>query len=903
MPDFAEYVRERLGSLDLSLDREGEVVEEIAEHMRASYEAARGRGVSEREALEIAESSFVPWENLRRSIAQADRKPTAESGPEDCGRSQGHRGTATRIKTIVASLWQDVRFGMRTFGKRPLFTAVAIGTLGLGIGATTTMFSVVDGVLLRQLPFDKPAELVTVWKTWPHHDWTGGLFWREFAEFRDNATSFTSFQEAAVHRPERMVMTGSGEPATLLAGVASASLFPMLGVRPQLGRVFQPGEDGPDAVPVVMLSGELWRNRFGSDSSVIGQTITLDEAPYEVIGVLPPGFRLRGQSQGAVLHEIETGVNTGERDVWLPVGFNGDDLQSWSMNLEFVGRLSPGVTVGQARSEVRAALQRGREQDGMEVRLASLKEDDTAGFQLPLLLLLGAAGVLSLVACANVANLLLGEAIGRQREMKTRVALGGSRFRVARLLLTESVLLGLAGGLLGLAVAIVCVRTAVSVGPYLPGLETVRIDYRVLLFSVSLGVLTGIVFGLAPAVRSARLAPSVFGNGGSRFGGDRFQRRVLALVFALTTVLLVAGGLLTRSFANLVQLDTGFDARNVATIRLPVLPSRYEELEPRNAFLARVLAEIETIPGVIQASGADNLPFPGTISAHKIEPVGREDSLRVPLRRVLADYHEVMGIRLVAGRFFDERDVEGNTPVMIVSEAVARIFWPGESALGATLYHRGYGELTVVGVVGEVLEGWVGTEARPMVYVPLAQARQEEISFLARTAGDPAPVIPLLRDAVWAVDPDVAVTMETTLESLVADSSLSERYRTLLVGFFGLSAFLLAAVGIFGVTGRNIALRKRELGVRVALGATEQGLVGVILRESLTTALVGTAVGLVVALWVSRLLAGFLFGVGPTDPLSYAVVVTLLVGVCLFAGYLPARRIAKVDPVEVLKAE
>jgi predicted permease len=677
----------------------------------------------------------------------------------------------------------------------------------------------------------------------------------------------------------------------------------MLGVRPQLGRLFQPGEDGETAQPLTVLSGELWRNRFGSDSSVIGRTIFLDEIPYEVIGVLPYGFRLRSGPEGTVDPEIETGVDTGERDVWLPVGFNGDDVQPWSMNLEFIGRLRPGVSLAQAHAESDAILKGGRTSSDMRVQLASLKEDDTAGLRMPLLLLLGAAAVLSLVACANVANLLVGEAIGRQTEIKTRVALGASRLGIIRLLLAESVFLGLLGGLVGLVLAVLGVRAAVTAGPYLPGLESVRVDYRVLLFALSLGLLTGIVFGLVPAVNSARLSPGLSGRGAGRHAGHGLQNRAIAIVFALTTVLLVAGGLLARSFSNLIQLNTGFDAHNVATVRLPVLPNRYDDIEPRDAFLARVIAAIEAIPGVIRASGIDNPPFPGAPSGHRIKPLGREDSLQTPLRRVLADYHEVMGIPLIAGRAFQQTDVEGATPVVIVSESVARHFWPGKSALGATVHHMSYGDLTIVGVVGDVLEGWVGTRARPMVYLPLAQTRQEEISLIARTAGDPVPILPLMREAVWSVDPDVAVAMETTMESLVSDSTSSERYRTTLVVFFAFSATLLAAIGIFGVTARSVALRTRELGIRVALGATGQGLVGMILRASMTTALAGTALGLLGALWVSRLLAGLLFGVEPTDPLTYVAVVSVLVGVCLCAGYLPTRRIASVDPVEVLRAE
>jgi putative ABC transport system permease protein len=454
-----------------------------------------------------------------------------------------------------------------------------------------------------------------------------------------------------------------------------------------------------------------------------------------------------------------------------------------------------------------------------------------------------------------------------------------------------------------LVLAYLGVRAVVTVGPYLRGIENVHVDYRVMLLAMSLGVLTGVASGIAPALGSAR-GPVNLAAGADGWCGGRIQHRVVGLMFALTTVLLVAGGLLTRSFSNLVQLDTGFEARNVATIRLPEIPERYEEVEPRNAFLARVLAGIEAIPGVITAGGADNLPFPGVRAGHWISPVGGDDSLLTPVRRVLPGYFETMAIPLVAGRSFDLSDVAGNTRTVMVSESAARLLWPGASGVGATLNHHPYHvDLTVVGVVGDVLEGWAGTEPRPMIYLPLPQVSQGELSLVARTAGDPAAIIPLLREAVWAVDPDVVVTMQTTVESLVANSTLSERYRTLLVMFFGISAILLAAMDLFGVTSRSVTARTKELGIRVALGAPGSSLVRTVLRRSLVTVLAGTAVGLVGAFWVSRLLTGFLFGVEPTDPTTYAIVVAVLVATCILAGYLPTRRLATVDPMLVLRSE
>lgn len=854
-----------------------------------------------------------------RVIKHVFRRPWRSPGAERTAAGKGaaaHRtvfGDRKRrwggLGDMLSNLWLDLRFSFRTLGRRPLFAGVAIATLGLGVGASTTMFSVVDGVLLRDPPFRRPADIVTVLKASRGSDRLGGLGWDEFLRIRESGGSF---QEVAVHRPERIILTGSGEPARLVAGVATASLFSMLGVGPELGRLFRDGEDGPGASRVVMLSGEIWRTRFGSDPSVLGRTITLDEVPYEVIGVLPTGFRLRNVTAN---WEIESGVDTGRRDVWLPVGFdgsnvvpvslnlNGRELQLWQRDLEFIGRIGPGVTLAQAHAEAGSILLPEGGASDLEIRLSPMKEAETAHLRLPLLLLLGAAGTLLLVACANVANLLVSEFMDRRQEILTRLAVGASRAAIVRLVAVESLLLGLGGSLLGLVLAGLGVHAAMTMGPYLPGLESVRVDHRVLSFAVCLGVLTAVVFGLTPALRSARRSPGLSRSSGDWQVGRRLQRTVIALVFAMTTVLLVAGGLLTRSFWNLIELDTGFRADHVATVRLPVLPSRYDELEARDAFLARVIAGMEAVPGVIEASGADNLPFPGAPSGHRISRAGEQEELQTPLRRVLADYHEVMGIPLMAGRPFQETDVEGALPVAIVSETLARELWPGRSAVGATVQHPAYGELTVIGVVGDVLEGWVGIKPKPMIYLPLYQTTQDEISLIARTAGDPRAVLPLMREAVWAVDRDVAVAMENTLESLVADSSLSERYRTLLVAFFGICATLMAAVGIFGVTARSVAMRVREFGIRVALGAEGGSLLRMVLRENLTTALAGTALGLVGALWVSRLLARFLFGIEPLDPITFGTVVSLLVLVCLAAGYLPARRILRLDPVTALKGE
>lgn len=901
MHDLEEYVRGKLGPLDLPQERAAEIVEEIAEHMRAAFADALEEGASEDDAVARAEAPFVPWGKLRKGIERAagtagriSRADTVD--PAAVQRAFRRRGGLGRM---MGSIAQDIRIAFRVLIKRRLFAGMVMGTLALGIGATTTMFSVVDGVLLRPFAYADPSALVTLWTDWPDTGRERGLHWTEYQAIRDNGSLL---QGSAVHRLEGLILTGSGDPASLVAGVTSSSLFPLLGVRPQLGRFFREDEAGPGARPVVVLSGELWRTRFGSDPSVIGRIVLLDERPFEVIGVAPPGFRLRSRPGDPGREEIESRVDTGERDVWLPAGYYDGEVQDWAF-WNFIGRLGPGATMDQVRLESEAILGSLGEPFASVIELDHLRTNDTAGLRFPLFLLLGAAGVLSLVGCANVANLQMSEAIGRRREIMTRSALGASRFRIVRQLLVESAALGLAGSFLGALVALAGIRGVVAFGPYLPGLETVQVDHRVLLFAISMGLATGLIFGLAPALGSARISPGLSAGSGREMGAGVFQHRILGLVFALTMVLLVTGGLLTRSFWNLVQLDTGFEAAGIATVRLPVLPTWRRDLEVRNAFFADVIAQVEAIPGVVQASGADNLPFPGARSGHRFSLPGDEEEYRAPMRRVLPAYHDVMEIPIVAGRGIEEWDVPGSVPIAVISEGVARHFWPDGSAVGATFRHNVYGDLVVVGIVGEVMEGWVERVAKPMVYLPLPQISQGEISIIARTHGDPASILPRMREAVWSVNEDVPVTMEATMARLVAESSLGERYRTLLVMCFGISATLLAAVGVFGVVARNIASRARELGIRVALGASGGRLVGMVLRQSLITTLTGIIVGLLVAMWASRMVAGLLFGVEPFDPLTFGSVAVFLAFVGLIAAYLPTRRVLEVDTVKALKVE
>ncbi len=912
MPEFTRHVREQLGPLPLAPEREAEIVEEIAGHIRGGFEEARRRGVPEDEALALAEEPFVPWADLRARIAESERTLGTEAARLERGIDDylivKRKGAGGRLAGLISDLWQDLRFAVRSFRRRPVFTVVAVLTLGLGIGATTTMYSVIDGVLLRQLPFDDSGELITLWRTqpqWRNNELLGpkwdriGFYWQDYQSYVENSRLF---EHMAIHHPAEVLLTGEGQPDRLMAGVTTASLFPLLGIRPQLGRVFTAEEEGDGASHVAILSGETWTSRFGSDPSIVGRTIMLDEQPFEVIGVLPAGIRLYSS-----LYPLEIGgIDTGRRDLWVPVGFDSWDILNLNHNLEFIGRPVAEASPIQIRQEALGILTAEESwPPETDVRLGTLRDEFTRGMRSPLVLLLGAAGIMLLVACGNVANLLMSEAVGRRREISTRLTLGAGTPRIVRQMLAESIALGVAGSLIGVVFAFLGIRAVMVIGPYLPRIENVSVDGGVMLLTMAVGIVTGIIYGLAPALLSARrsMDPKWSRMGRTITGGaGRFQRTVMMLEIALTAVLLVSGGLLARTLLNLRQTDPGFTVEGLTAVHIDVLPERYKTEEQIIPLAAEVLRSLEAVPGVNQVSGIDYLPFPGTLSGQPIRLVDEQEFVRARCRIVFPHYHEIMGIRLLAGRVFSASDGPGDDPVVVISASLARSMWPDSNPIGNAIWHFGTVR-TVIGVVDDITEGWLGEETRPMFYLPYAQLVRRDMNILVKTSGDPAAIIPRLREAVWAVDPDIPVTQETTLASLVAESTSSERYRTLLIVCFAVISTLLAAVGIFGITARNITARAREMGVRLAVGARVQDLVGMMLRQTLQTGLAGVTLGLLGAVWSGRLLAGFLFGVEPWDPVTYAGVALVLLAVCLTATYISTRRIAEVDPVIVLRAE
>ncbi len=825
--------------------------------------------------------------------------------------------TMARTGSFLESIVRDVYFGIRSLRRRPAFTIVAVATLGLGIGAATTMFSVVDGVLLRGLPFENSGRLVNAWITnsdWRDHPFfsdfwdKGPLGWADYERWRDDNTQF---QSVAVHSEFTMTLTGLGDPDRISVGLANAGLFQTLGVNPVIGRGFLPGEDGATAERIALLSHPLWRTRFATDPDAVGKTLTLNGNNYTIIGVLPAGFRLRTLVLG-------NQGGDGERAVWIPLG-QPDILGGLeNLRMEGVGRLASGVSLEQAQAETANLFAGDQPESPLGARLVSRKEDVTGNHRTPLFLLFGAAAILLVAACTNVAMLAIGEATGRRLEMATRAALGAGISRILRQWLTESVLLGLLGGALGVLIAYVGTATLVSLGPPIPRLNDVHVSSRALFFACSAGVIAGALFGLAPSVLFARGAAALGVRGGGKHttgSGRKLQKSVVTLEIALTTVLLVAGGLLARSLSNLFAVEPGLRVANLATFHVPLPGTRYQSDEDATDFFTTVHRQIEATPGVVNASATSTIPFGSAFAVETpvlwFQIVGRETAEDEPppqgwLSTALPDYHETLGVPVFSGRGFTEAD-DANAPrVVLINEAMAFRYWPDESPIGATL-RIGETESTVVGIVGDVRHGGLSLDIEPMIHLPHSQHPSQgmgyALSYVVRTAGEPLQLLPQIQQAVWAVDPDVPITRINTMESLVAESGSDERYRTLLMMVFAFAAVVVATGGVFSVTAQGVQRQTRELGIRMALGARAEKVLGMVLKGSLVTAVIGVGSGLLVALWTTRVLSNFLFGVESSDPLTYVLVGLLLTGVCLWASMLPARRASRVDPIEVLRTE
>ena len=822
-------------------------------------------------------------------------------------RSPRNDSTQTTIRgaSPMESLFLDIRFGIRTLLKRPLFSLMAVGTLGLGIGATTAIFSVVEGVLLQPPPFEEPSQLVSVWQTYPEWreepmlasgwDW-GYLSYPGFERWKEGQTHF---QEVAIYGSTFRNVAGQGDPARLRVGIASSSLFRVLGVQPSLGRAFLPGEDAQGGPKVAILSHTFWEERFGSDEGALGRTITLNQDPFTVVGVMPRGFRLP---------DLGFLGSRSEKPIWIPVGADGYQRRDGAHSYEAIARILPGATIEQAAPEARVLIAAPDEEPEHGVRLVPWEELETEGIRAPLFMLLGSALVLLLIACGNVATLLLGEFLGRRHEMATRGALGAGARRLVRQLLTESLLLGLAGAVVGAGIAVAGTRALLSAAPVLPRLDQVHVNPAVLLFSIGLGLVTGLLSGLAPAwdLTKGRLTETL--GSGWRSGSRRragFQRTVISGELALTAVLLVSGTLLARSLGELMAVDTGFQGDGIAMVRAFFPSYRYGDPQDRAGQAERMRESLAAVPGVVAASGTSSLPFyngPNALS-YGIEGVEIPEDLspHTSLRSVLPGFFQTMGIRILEGRPILDTDRSGGSPVAVISETMARRHWPDRSPLGARIL---FGDtLEVVGVAADVVHEALDAEPLATMYVPFLREAGTSLNFVVRTIGDPEGKIPALRQAIWNIDGETPISRVATLPDLIRNSTRAERFRTTLLMVFAGCAVLLAGAGVFGVTARGVSQRAKEMSIRKAVGAQSGGLVFLALSGTLKVGLIGVGAGLLAAFWVSRILGQFLFGVGPWDLLTYSASGCALLLLALFAAYLPARRAGRVLPMEVLREE
>jgi putative ABC transport system permease protein len=805
----------------------------------------------------------------------------------------------------MESLRQDLAYALRRLLRAPAFTLVATATLALGIGANTAIFSVINGVLLQPLPFPEPERLVRVSQVWK-----GKPTVMSPQNFLDLQAQSQSFESLSAYDNGGVILTGRGTPARVEGAQVSASFFGLLRVAPRLGRGFLAGENEPARSRVVVLGHELWSERFGADPSIVGQTIHLDRAPFEVVGVAPAGFTYPEGSQLWTPLEHDETFRTRSRGAWY---------------LTVIGRLREGITVEQASQEAaliaaRLAQQYKDVNEGVGGTAGSLHESIVGQTRPALLVLLGAVGFVLLIACVNVANLLLARVAARESELALRSALGASRARLLRQLITESVLLSVIGGAAGVMLASLSLDGLLALQPAdMPRADEVRLDRTVLAFAAVLSVATGLLFGAFPALHMARRATAQSLREGARSliggRGGRLRAGLVVGQVALAMVLLAGAGLLIRSFTQLRHVEPGFDPRSALTFRIALPESAYPEETARAAFMAELLTRLETVPGVRQVGAVMGLPMSGTRFSLSFGVDGRAELApaqqpTMEVRVTTPGYFGTMGIPVKRGRGFLPTDVATSAPVAVITETAAARYFPGQDPLGQriTLGWRRPDDKpkaggVVVGIVGDVREHGLAADYPAEIYVPYAQLPVTAMDVVLRTSVEPESLLPAVQAAMRGLDPDIPAARPRTLEAIVARSLGEPRFYMTLLGAFAFTALALAALGIFGVMSYVVVQRSREIGIRIALGALPADILRATLREALMLALGGVLVGLFGALLLSRTLDSLLFGLSPHDPSTFAAVAALLTTIAMLASLWPARRASRVDPITALRTE
>jgi predicted permease len=900
MPDWNEPIRQQLADLNLAPAREAEIIEELAQHAEDRYRELQSGGATEAEARRIALDELGDHELLSKELRAIERTDAPE--PIVLGaRSQAR---------FLAGLGQDLRYGFRTLRKNPGFTAIAILALGLGIGANTAIFSVVNGVLLRPLSYPDPGRLLTIFETTPEFS-QSSVAYPNFLDWRRESRSFTDMGVVGSHD---FNFTGAGQPEQVSGEYVSASLFGVLGVTPFLGRNFLPEEDRQGAACAVMLTYGFWKSRFGADPNILGKALTLNAVSCAVAGVLPPAFRLRESAR-----------------VYLPIEqWNSAELRTRESRpgLLVIGRLKPGVTIEAAQEELAAlcnglARQYPATNAGHGANAIRMKDDMESYIRPTLLLLVGAVGFVLIIACANVANLLLARSTARKREFAIRAALGAERGRVVRQLLTESVLLSLGGAMVGLLLARWGTSLVLAAAPgNLPRSQEIGIDPYVLLFTLAISVVTGILFGLAPAFHSANANPQEFLKEGARgAGGGRHRTEgiFVAVEMGLAVVLLVGAGLMMQSVSRIWQVNPGFNTRNVLTMQVALSPGAMASPPAIRLAYQQLLGRVAAVPGVQSAAITASVPLgesytemPFWPGAGPQPPQDRMTSAMFYL--VTSDYPSAMQLPLRSGRFFTDRDNLASPPVVVIDDVLAKHFFPGQNPVGRQIGIMVLGPVQIVGVVGHVkhwgLDSDDKAKIRDQIYFPFLQVPDKFMSggvagltLVLRTAAEPLSLVSAVRAQVAGPTQDQPTYAVRTMEQIISGSLAERRFTMLLLIIFAATALLLAAVGIYGVMSYTVTRRTHELGIRTTLGASRREIVGLVLRQGMKLAAIGMAAGLVAALVLTRLMAGLLYGVRPADPATLAAVTLLLGGIALLACYIPARRATAVDPVVALRCE
>jgi putative ABC transport system permease protein len=874
-----------------ALFRTERVSQELDEELKSFYEMAAEekmrQGTSRKEALRTV--------RLERGNLEVTKEVIRSAGWE----------------SLVETLWQDLHFAARMLRKNPGFAVVAVLTLSLGIGANTAIFSVVNGVLLRPLPYKDSNRLVQL----TEHDQKRGVDfdWVSFPNFHDWKEQSKSFQDMAAYKFHMLKLTHVSEAEMLFGIKVSANLLSTLGAEPMLGRNFRPDEDQPGRDHEIILGYDTWKGMFGADPRLIGRTLTLDDEPYTVIGVMPASFNF------PVTVPVTSSLPTRKTAFLTPLGIAlNPDQRDWNM-LAVVARLKPDATISHARADLgRVAsnleLQYPAQNRGISVRVEPLLDQVVGDIRLPLWTFLGAITLVLLVACANVTNLLLARATIRQREMALRTSLGASRSRLVRQLLTESLLLAFAGGALGILLAYGGIILLHALCPEsLPRIADVAIDGRVLIYTLVVSIFTGIIFGLAPALGVVRtdVSQPLKGQRSTPAKYSRLRSALVVSEVALSLALLVGAGLMLKSFVRMERVDPGFRAEKLLTVWTILSESKYAP-QQQAAFYQQAWQRIETLPGVKSVGAIDNLPLSGIHGGgpFTIEGHPTESDLDAPnaYRCVIsANYFRTMGIPLVQGREFTELDRDGMPTTLVINETAAHRYWPGQNPVGSDIsFTTGRTQptwLEIVGVVKDVLHDGLELPAKPTIYIPFLQSPQAFVVTVVRTDIDPASLSSTVRGVIATVDKDQPVLMTRTMADIYSDAVAQRRFNTALIVGFGTLALLLAVVGVYGLMAFAMTERTHEMGVRIALGAEHWHVLKLVLGQGLRLTLAGIAFGLAASIFLTNFFSKLLFDVQKTDPATFIVVSLSLEAIALLACYIPARRATKVDPMVSLRHE